>query len=63
VNVGKRAVGRAVTDTYDVKGDNLTVGLLDLLQLAEVVPEAGLGDNVVGRKNPHAAERRSASMR
>ena len=38
-----------------MKSDDLTVGLLDLLQLTEVVPVTGLGNNVVGRKNPHAA--------
>ena len=39
-----------------MEGDNLSVGLLDLLQLSEVVPESGLGDNVVGRKDSHSVE-------
>jgi hypothetical protein len=41
--------------THDVDGNNLSVGLLDLLQLTEVVPETRLGDNIVGRKDSHAA--------
>jgi hypothetical protein len=41
--------------TYDVQSDNLSGSLLDLLQLSEVVPESGLGDNIVGRKDPHSA--------
>jgi hypothetical protein len=41
--------------TYDVQSDNLSAGLLDLLQLSKVVPVSGLGDNIVGRKDPHSA--------
>lgn len=41
---------------YLVHGDDLAVCLLDLPQLREEVPEAGLGDNIVGRKNPHAVK-------
>jgi hypothetical protein len=41
--------------TYDVQSDNLSASLLDLLQLSEVVPESRLGDNIVGRKDPHSA--------
>jgi len=43
----------------DVKGNDLSVGLLDLLQLTKVVPEPRLGDDVVGRKDSHAVELRS----
>jgi len=39
----------------DVQSDNLSAGLLDLLQLSEVVPVSRLGDNVVWRKDPHSA--------
>lgn len=39
-----------------MKSDNLSVGLLDLFQLSEVVPESRLGDNIVGRKDSHSVE-------
>lgn len=42
--------------THNVEGDDLSVGLLDLLQLSEVVPESRLGDNVVGSENSHSVE-------
>lgn len=41
--------------TYHVDGDDLTVGPLGLLELTKVVPESGLGDDLVGRKDPHSA--------
>ena len=41
---------------YHVEADDLTVGLLDLLQLHEEVPEAGLGDDIVGGKDAHAVQ-------
>jgi hypothetical protein len=44
-----------MNSTYDVQSDNLSAGLLDLLQLSKVVPVSGLGDNIVGRKDPHSA--------
>lgn len=37
--------------------DDLTVGLLDLLQLRQKVPESRLGDDVVWRKDGHAVQR------
>jgi len=40
----------------DVDSDNLTVGLLDLLQLPQKVPEPRLGDDLVGSKDPHPVE-------
>jgi len=40
----------------DVQGDDLAVGLLDLAQLHEEVPETGLGDHGVGCKDSHAVE-------
>jgi hypothetical protein len=46
---------QCIDSTYDVQSDNLSAGLLDLLQLSEVVPVSGLGNNVVGSKNPHSA--------
>ena|SRR5690349_9747761 len=39
---------------YLVDTDDLAVNLLDLLQLAHEVPEAGLGDDLVGGKEAHA---------
>ena len=42
--------------THDVDSDNLTVGLLDLLQLPQKVPEPRLGDDLVGGKDPHPVE-------
>lgn len=44
--------------TYLVQADNLTVGLLDLLQLHQEVPEAGLGDNLIGGEDAHAVQLR-----
>jgi len=41
---------------YLVQRDDLAVRLLDLLQLGEEVPEAGLGDHIVGGKDAHAVE-------
>ena len=41
--------------THNVEGDNLPVRFLDLLQLTEIIPKARLGDDIVGRKDPHAA--------
>jgi hypothetical protein len=49
--------------THDVEGDDLSVGLLDLLELTEVVPESGLGDDVVGSEDAHAAGEGSANPR
>lgn len=43
-------------ETYDVDRNNLTRRLLDLTQLAEEVPEAGLGNDIVGGKDAHAVE-------
>lgn len=42
--------------TYHVEADNLTVGLLDLLELGQEVPEARLGDHCVGGKDAHAVQ-------
>lgn len=39
-----------------MNGDNLSVGLLDLLELTQKVPESGLGDDLVGCKDPHPVE-------
>ena len=41
-------------NTYLVDANDLTVNLLDLLQLAHEVPEAGLGNNLVDGKEAHA---------
>ena len=42
--------------TYDVERNDLTGALLDLAELLQEVPEAGLGDNDVGRKKLHLVE-------
>lgn len=47
-------VTAAAKATYLVKANNLAVNLLDLLQLAHKVPEAGLGNDLVGGKEAHA---------
>jgi hypothetical protein len=39
-----------------VEADDLTVGLLDLPQAGEEVPETALSNNRVGRKNAHTVE-------
>jgi hypothetical protein len=39
-----------------VQADDLTVGLLDLPQTGEEVPETALSNNRVGRKNAHTVE-------
>lgn len=43
-------------DTYHVQADDLTVGLLDLTELGQEVPEPRLGHNSVGRKDAHAVQ-------
>lgn len=43
-------------ETYLVDGNDLTGGLLDLLQAAKEVPVPRLGNNGVGSKNPHAVQ-------
>lgn len=45
-----------------MQGDNLSVGLFDLFQLPKVIPEPRLGDNVVGRKDPHSAVRQGITL-
>lgn len=42
--------------THLVKADDLTVGLLDLSELHQKVPEAGLCNNGVGCEYPHAVQ-------
>lgn len=41
--------------THHIQRNDLSVCLLHLLELTKVVPEAGLGDHIVGREDPHAA--------
>jgi len=43
---------------YLADGHDLTGGLLDLLQLLEEVPEAALGNDSIGTKNPHLVQLR-----
>lgn len=47
---------RTAVYTYNVERDDLASGLLDLSELLQEVPEAGLGDNNVGRKELHLVE-------
>ena len=42
--------------THLVQADDLTVGLLDLAELGKEVPETGLCDHIVWRKDAHAVE-------
>lgn len=42
----------------DVERDDLAVGLLDLAQLHQEVPEAGLGNHGIGREDAHAVQLR-----
>lgn len=42
--------------SYLVQADDLAVGLLDLAQLGEEVPETALGDDIVGSEDAHAVE-------
>ena len=50
-------------DTHNVDANNLAIRLLDLLQLAQEVPETGLGDDFVGREDAHAVELRRGVRR
>ena len=43
----------ALYNTHLVHRHDLTVGLLDLAELAKEVPETRLGHNIVGRKDAH----------
>lgn len=54
----RKILAEGVLFTHDVDGNDLTRRGLDLLELTEVVPEARLGDNVVGREDAHAVELR-----
>ena len=65
VGTGARVVADPDTEVLDLEGlllvdlvdaDDLAVDLLDLLQLAHEVPEAGLGNNLVGGKEAHAEQ-------
>ena len=42
--------------TYHIEADDLTVGLLDLPELSQEVPEPRLGHDRVRRKDAHAVE-------
>jgi hypothetical protein len=42
--------------SYLVDGDDLTSSLLDLAKLLEEIPEARLGNNIVGSEESHAEE-------
>jgi hypothetical protein len=65
VGTGARVVAEPDTEVLDLGGallgnhieaDDLTVGLLDLAELGQEVPEPGLGHDGVGRKDAHAVE-------
>lgn len=53
-----RILNQVLNGTYHVDADDLTSGLLDLLQTAHEVPVTGLGDNIVGGKDAHAVQSR-----
>ena len=42
--------------TYHVDADDLASGLLDLLETAQEVPEAGLSNDRIGSEDTHAVE-------
>jgi hypothetical protein len=44
--------------TYHIDADNLAVGLLDLAELHQKVPESGLGNDLVRGEDPHAVQLR-----
>lgn len=65
VGAGARVVTDPDTEVLDlervllgdlVHGDDLTIGLLDLLELHQEVPETGLGNDLIGGKDAHAVE-------
>lgn len=43
-------------EAYLVQRDNLAVRLLDLPQLGQKVPEAALGNHIIGSEDAHAVE-------
>ena len=66
VSAGTRVITQPDAEIFDLNGrclvdlfqaDNLTGGLLELFQLAQEVPETGLGDNAIGSKDSHFVER------
>lgn len=67
VGAGARVVADPDAEVLDLQGvglvdlvqaDDLAVGLLDLLELHQEVPEAGLGDDLIGGEDPHAVQLR-----
>lgn len=42
--------------THNVDSNNFTTGFLDFVQLAEVVPESRLCDDIVGSKDSHPVQ-------
>lgn len=51
-----RANRSGFCSTHQAHRYDLTVGLLDLAELAKEVPESRLGHNIVGRKDAHTVE-------
>lgn len=47
---------------YLVDGDDLTGSLLDLAKLLEEIPEAGLGNDIVGSEESHAEKLRDGLL-
>lgn len=56
--IGASIIYSVSSITYHIEADDLTVGLLHLLELHQEVPKAGLGHNSVGRKDAHAVQLR-----
>ena len=54
--ISSSALNSETRDTHDIDPYDLTAGLLRLLSLPEEVPEAGLGDDFVGREEAHAVQ-------
>ena len=49
-------MSQATQITYHVQANDLAVRLLDLSELHQEVPEAGLGDDLIGGEDPHAVQ-------
>lgn len=56
--IAKQVSRGSVIGTYHVETDDLSVGLLDLAELHQEVPESRLSDNIVGSEDAHAVQLR-----
>jgi hypothetical protein len=65
VGAGSRVISDPDTEVLDlerallvdlVEGNDLAVGLLDLAELHQEIPESGFGDHIIGSEDAHAVE-------